>query len=267
MKRKELETLVNKKISVRELGEILNLSPTGVRYWLKKYGLKTKHRRATWKHEEMLLAIKTSETISDVLRKLNLSVRPGNYPTVNGFIKEHNVDISHIKGRSINRGGFVEKPLKDILIENSTYRNRYYLKKRLIKNSLLKNECSICGQPPEWKGKPLVMVLDHINGVNDDNRIENLRLVCRHCDSQLSTFCGRNSKKADKRYCVDCKKEVAKKSERCNKCSAKNESVKKRKVKNRPTPSEILKMRKTMTMVAIGKKYGVSDNAVRKWLK
>lgn len=40
--------------------------------------------------------------------------------------------------------------------------------------------------------KDITLQLDHINGVNDDNRIENLRFLCPNCHSQTSTFTGRN---------------------------------------------------------------------------
>jgi len=46
-----------------------------------------------------------------------------------------------------------------------------------------------------WRGKPLVLVLDRINGVNDDYKTQNLRLLCPNCNSQTPTFCGRNMKK------------------------------------------------------------------------
>jgi 5-methylcytosine-specific restriction endonuclease McrA len=46
-----------------------------------------------------------------------------------------------------------------------------------------------------WNGIPLVLVLDHINGKNNDNRQNNLRLLCPNCNSQQSTFAGKNKKK------------------------------------------------------------------------
>ena len=62
------------------------------------------------------------------------------------------------------------------------------MKKRIIDNNLLEYKCECCGLEPFWNGKPLLMVLDHINGKNNDNRLENLRFVCSNCDSQLDTY-------------------------------------------------------------------------------
>lgn len=54
------------------------------------------------------------------------------------------------------------------------------------------NECAICGLPPKWNNKPLVLHLDHINGERKDNRIENFRLLCPNCHAQTETFSWKN---------------------------------------------------------------------------
>jgi len=53
-------------------------------------------------------------------------------------------------------------------------------------------KCAICGMSPEWNGKPLVFILDHIDGHASNNRRENLRMICPNCDSQLDTYKSKN---------------------------------------------------------------------------
>ena len=89
-------------------------------------------------------------------------------------------------------------PLDEVLTENSTY-SRTNLKKRLVNENLIEYKCACCGIGPEWNGKPMPLILDHINGVNNDNRLENLRFVCSNCDTQLDTYKSRNIKKKNGR--------------------------------------------------------------------
>lgn len=84
-------------------------------------------------------------------------------------------------------------PLDKVLIENSTYA-RVCLKKRILVEKLIPYHCACCGIEPVWNGKPMPLILDHINGINNDNRLENLRFVCSNCDSQLDTYKSRNKK-------------------------------------------------------------------------
>lgn len=52
--------------------------------------------------------------------------------------------------------------------------------------------CAICGMLPEWNGKPLVFILDHIDGHASNNKRDNLRCICPNCDSQLDTYKSKN---------------------------------------------------------------------------
>jgi len=78
-----------------------------------------------------------------------------------------------------------------VFVENSTY-PRHSIKRRIIEDDLIPYVCACCGGEPMWQGKPLVLILDHVNGVNNDNRLENLRFVCSNCDSQLPTYKSKN---------------------------------------------------------------------------
>ena len=85
-------------------------------------------------------------------------------------------------------------PNEKLFVKNSSYKNYTHLKNRIINENLIPYECAFCGNEGEWKKKNLSLVLDHINGVKKDNRLENLRFVCPNCDSQLPTFKSKNIK-------------------------------------------------------------------------
>lgn len=99
------------------------------------------------------------------------------------------------KGKKIGRAKHLDLKYTDDMIfcENSKY-SRHALKKRILVRNLIEYVCACCGIGPEWMGKPMPLILDHINGVNNDNRLSNLRFVCSNCDSQLVTYKSRNRK-------------------------------------------------------------------------
>lgn len=97
--------------------------------------------------------------------------------------------------KAIQRGEIKTRPpgapLPRLLL---TGKSRHNIKHRLIKAGLLDVRCQECGLS-EWRGKPLMPHIDHINGVRDDHRLENLRMLCPNCHSQTETYGGRNAKR------------------------------------------------------------------------
>ena len=83
-------------------------------------------------------------------------------------------------------------PMSEILVKNSKYLNRYRLKIRIVNEGYLEYRCIECNNIGEWNGKILSLHLDHKNGINNDNRIENLRFLCPNCHSQTDTYAGKN---------------------------------------------------------------------------
>lgn len=82
---------------------------------------------------------------------------------------------------------------KEVFIKNSYY-PRHRLKERIINENLIKYECDICKNVGIHNNKKLVLQLDHKNGVNNDNTIENLRFLCPNCHSQTDNYAGKASK-------------------------------------------------------------------------
>jgi hypothetical protein len=211
--------------------------------------------------------IKSSKTLSDVARLLGLEPSKGNRDTIKKYIKEYNLDISHFEYLSGNSNNFKKKNIDDILTNKVTYSSSNTLKKRLYKEGLKKNVCEECGQTEEWFGKKISLILDHKNGINSDNRLDNLRILCPNCNAALETHCSKN-KTIYRDYigknwnCIDCGIDITKNAKRCIKC----DSIKQRKVE-RPNREQLLLDVSELGYVGTGKKYGVSDNCIRKWIK
>mgnify|MGYP000402567859 CR=1 FL=1 len=141
--------------------------------------------------EEFSLLVKSSLNYSDVMRKLGLVSSGGStFRLMKRRIKELNIDVSHFSTTlATNKQKY---PLSEILVSNSQYTNMHSLKKRLVSENYMKYECACCFNKGIWQNIELTLQLDHINGINDDHRIENLRFLCPNCHSQTSTYAGRN---------------------------------------------------------------------------
>lgn len=157
-----------------------------------------KKRSKIWEisKEELVQVTSVSQSLNAILTHFGFCNQAGVYKILKARLAEEHISINHInlglganKGRSFNGKG---QPLSEILVEHSAYNNRASLKKRLLKEGLLFNHCYICKCPPQWNSMLLSLQLDHINGISDDHRINNLRLLCPNCHSQTENFSGRN---------------------------------------------------------------------------
>lgn len=289
--------------------------------------------------EKIIEVCKTSDSMASAARELEM--------TFHSFSKRAKEIGCYKTNQFWNRGKILfddsrlsKNKIEDIFCENST-KGKILNHREGLKN-IIGSTCSICGID-SWLNNNLVLEIDHINGVNNDNRIENLRFLCPNCHSQTDTFRGRNIKrklnkdgffnytkdefikivtesytirevcislsltpkggnyktirkniiefgislkskdyiKVEKSYNRKPKKDNKKryKSDRkINKCScgekihlyAKNcgkcSSVLQRKVE-RPSHEELVKEVNSFGYKATGRKYGVSDNSIRKWIK
>ncbi len=166
---------------------------------------KSDGRVRRWTDEQLRRAVSKAKSVSGVFRELGLRIGGGQHMLIKKRIRELGLDTSHFTGQGWNRkdaAGLLLRsririPLEQILVKDSEYCSISTLKRRLVEAGLIENRCASCGLLPEWNGKPLVLRLDHINGVCNDHRLPNLRFLCPNCDSQTPTFAGRNKGKAD----------------------------------------------------------------------
>jgi 5-methylcytosine-specific restriction endonuclease McrA len=90
-------------------------------------------------------------------------------------------------------GKGIKKNIKKRILNLEEYSSRASIRKIIIKENLIEYKCSECNIQT-WNNKSLSLHLDHINGMNSDNRLENLRFLCPNCHSQTETYTGRNKK-------------------------------------------------------------------------
>lgn len=260
-----LRKLVSDGKNLKQILEDLDILPIGSNYntlkkYCKIYSINIEHLKNGrnfikfhWEKDILEKAIKESKTQKDTLEKLGLRAAGGNFKTLKYYIELYNLDISHFikcseKMIQYNKDNII--PLSKILVQKSNY-NRKNLKERLYKEGLKKRECELCGQGDEWKGKHISLILDHINGVHDDNRLENLRIVCPNCNATLETHC-RGHLKLSK---------TKKQNENKINCF-----VNRRKVE-RPNYELLIKEIENLGLEGTGRKYGVCGNSIKKWVK
>jgi transposase-like protein len=154
--------------------------------------------RRRWTPADLETAVRASDSVSDVSRRLGYTPNGGVHRMIVGHIRAYGLDTSHFTGQRWARGRKVPGrsiPLERILVRNSTYGSNSKLRKRLIEAGLLEPKCAECGLAT-WRGRPLPLHLDHINGDHTDNRLENLRILCPNCHALTDTWCRRKVKPA-----------------------------------------------------------------------
>lgn len=220
-----------------------------------------------YENEELFIeVIKASNNITDVCRNLKIGTTKGNRDTVKKYILKYEVDTSHFK-IGIKSKLPHKMDLVDILVDNSTYTYTGNLKHKLYDSGLKDRKCELCDQDEFWNGMKISLILDHKNGKNNDNRIENLRIVCPNCNAGLDTHGGKNIKNYKYESVIninkcECGSIICNTSKKCKSC----DSTSQRKVE-RPEYKKLLLDVNELGFSATGRKYGVSDNSIRKWLK
>lgn len=219
--------------------------------------------------EELEEIVKSSSSYKEVLKKVGYTTLNGrNNDTLRRYLNKYNISIEHFE-----RVSPIKRNEENVFCENSTASQKV-LRDWYIKGNYSEYKCAICGQEPMWNGIELKLQLDHADGDNKNNVLSNLRWLCPNCHSQTDTFCGKGkskntaknndkkNKKERKRYCIYCGKEISLQSIRCFDCA----KLQSRKVE-RPSKEQLFQELKEFSFVDVGKKYGVSDNAIRKWCK
>jgi hypothetical protein len=234
-------------------------------------------RGPRYSSEEAREAIAASLSWSEALRRLGMCHSGGahlvlrKYTSIWGISTEHFDPYAAVRGS----GTRTRRPLEEILVEHSTFA-RNHLKERLYEAGLKQPICELCGQGELWRGRRMGLILDHVNGVSDDNRLENLRIVCPNCAATLDTHCARSRRVTRAtRMCIRCGEAFSPKYAKQRYCSRecgtrhdRNGVVRPgaRRVERPPYPQLVREVH-ALGYCGTARRYGVSDNAIRKWIR
>jgi hypothetical protein len=235
-------------------------------------------RGPTYSEAQARAAVAGSKSYAQALRSMGMCASGGGTATLKKWVRRWGISTAHFDPYANARGPRVSRrrPLEEVMVEDSSF-NRGHLKKRLYDEGLKEPRCEICGQGEFWRGIRISLILDHINGHGRDHRLENLRIVCPNCAATLETHCGRNIRMIADRVCAQCGNEFRARhvdQRYCSRhCGIHHERPhlrvprpETRKVP-RPTYEQLKDDLAHMSWLAVGRKYGVSDNAVRKWMR
>ena len=230
--------------------------------------------------EEILKWVEQNQSKAFISRQLNCKPE-----TLNAYLEKMGIEYKGnmgSKGLKINHSyiSAIEYAAKPQGVKS------HVLKEKLIRDGIKAPCCEICGLS-EWMGKPIPLELHHKNNKHYDNNLDNLQILCPNCHAQQPGNSGANignavvleqvdnahlecaaegrvgSSPTDstiKNFCVDCGKEINKRSTRCEECFNIHSRI-----VERPCRDELKTLIRAKPFTTIAKDYGVSDNAVRKW--
>jgi 5-methylcytosine-specific restriction endonuclease McrA len=153
-----------------------------------------------WTDEQLRAAVQASSNYAQVIRSLGLIPAGGNYDQVQRRVRELAIDTTHFDARAWNKDGRATTlpiPL-DVVLVAGRPTSSHGLKLRLFAAGLKKQACELCGWAERSADGRIPLELDHINGDKNDNRLDNLRILCPNCHSLQPTHRGLNQRRRNR---------------------------------------------------------------------
>lgn len=149
--------------------------------------------RRKYTDDQLRQAVENSTSIRQVLKQLGLVEAGGNYAIVKRNIQRLNFSTAHFLGqgwKKNNRFPVVQaRSLSQLLTPDSAVQS-YTLKQRLFAEGMKEKRCESCGST-EWLNQPIPLEIHHRSGDSQDNRWENLPILCPNCHALTENFRGK----------------------------------------------------------------------------
>lgn len=200
--KERLEAAARGARTLSEALERLGVDPrSGSRRYLhdrmRKLGVETSHferEGVRWTREVLAEAVAASTNMCEVLRRLGVELVGGQHTHISRRIKAYGIDTSHFRVPSRRGKAWHPRTPEALLVEQTGPQARRIPSDRLtwaMTESGLRKQCALCGAEAVWRGRPLPLEVDHVDGDWRNNRIENLRFLCPNCHSTTDSYRGR----------------------------------------------------------------------------
>ncbi|MCK1817347.1 HNH endonuclease [Streptomyces sp. XM4011] len=176
-------------------------SPTRryLRERMRALGIDTAHftpENRRWSPEALAGAVAASQNMGEVLDRLGVPRVGGRHTHLSRRIRELGIDTSHFTGQARGGSAATRRTGPAILVRQDPGARRVpgaRLRRAMLRAGI-EDRCSGCGIPPAWRGQPLPLEVDHRDGDRNNNRPENLRLLCPNCHAATDTYRGRGKR-------------------------------------------------------------------------